>query len=139
MNFQLNFDSAFFFHSSLLLIRLTENLIQTLMGLQTFACIWYFTACPGNVCRKETWATKRHFAQGKLFCFSSWGWLFTLSSLSCVITDNKKNQYCIYYFLFLVYVCNLFTKHYLILALSFVFLDVYYTILFLLSKHTGLK
>jgi len=55
---------------NLLLIRLSENLTQIIIGLQTFACIWYFTACPGNVCRKGTWVTKRHLDHDATYVFT---------------------------------------------------------------------
>lgn len=47
------------FSTSVLLIRMVENLVQIFVSLQTLACVWYGIACPGAVCSEDSWVGDR--------------------------------------------------------------------------------
>lgn len=42
-------------NTNVLVIRMVEIVCQIILIIQTFACIWYAIACPGNICRPNTW------------------------------------------------------------------------------------
>lgn len=74
------------------MLRLLHNLVQILLTLQTFSCIWYGIACPGDQCDGKSWATHR---EGLLIQKQPRGYMdnaLLTFNLGCVSTGTRPDS-----------------------------------------------
>ena len=48
---------------SMLMVRLLDNIVNTVLLIHVFACLWYVVACPLGVCTQGSWAVVEGLSQ----------------------------------------------------------------------------